>query len=141
MQAELRLTVPFRALSKVFVNQIFQATAKVVHIPQDFVFSVAVVSSPIMKNINRQYRQKAQATDVLSFKYQHHAGEIILSADFIRQQAKAHHHAVRTEAAFLLIHGILHIMGYDHERSYQAAQNMQKKEIKILQLCGLTLEF
>lgn len=134
---ELHTTVPFRSLSRSEIQRTFRNTEKIVRIPQRFHFSVAIVSDRAIRKFNKEYRGKDKPTDVLSFRYTDDAGEIILSAQRIRAQAKEYGHTIQAEAVFLLVHGILHIMGWDHERSEKEARAMRQLEQRIIRLCGL----
>lgn len=134
---EINRTQPLPELSDELVGRLFDAAAQVVDLPPQLHFSVAVVSDNEMVPINERYRGKEGSTDVLSFRYDDQNGEIVLSDDTMRAQAKEYDHDVTTEAAFLLVHGILHILGWDHERSEEEATAMRALEIQILDQCGL----
>jgi probable rRNA maturation factor len=136
MQYELHKTVPFRIVSQALVDRIFHAAEQVVDIPKEFHFSIAVVSDQTMHDLNRTYRKKDKPTDVLAFRYDDSSGEIVLSADRLRAQAKMYGHTVTVETAYMLVHGILHILGWDHE-SDSEENDMKSKEYAILQLCTL----
>jgi probable rRNA maturation factor len=82
--------------------------------------NVLVTSSPEMKSLNRRFRGKEQPTDVLSFPaepdaQEHFAGEIAISAEIASQNARALGHSPAQEVKILVLHGILHLRGYDHE--------------------------
>lgn len=72
-----------------------------------------------MRNLNEQYRGKDRPTDVLSFNMNdpngHLLGEVILCSEVVRRQAKEHDLELNGEAAYLILHGILHLLGHDHE--------------------------
>ncbi|HET9886229.1 MAG TPA: rRNA maturation RNase YbeY [bacterium] len=80
-----------------------------------------LVSDAVMKRINSQYRGKDKTTDVLSFGYlsEPHAGmllgEILVSEAVARVQAKENGCSLQEEIARLSLHGLLHVLGYDHE--------------------------
>lgn len=79
-----------------------------------------------IKKLNKQYRAKNKPTDVLSFSYVNQIdpkshedqlfGQVVISVDTLRKQAKMQGHAYKTEAEVLFVHGVLHILGFDHER-------------------------
>ena len=73
--------------------------------------SVAFVSEAEMKRLNKKYRGKNRSTDVLSFEGW---DEILLCYPVAKRQAKAMGHSTRQEILFLLVHGLLHLAGYDH---------------------------
>ncbi|MBI4265210.1 MAG: rRNA maturation RNase YbeY [Acidobacteria bacterium] len=91
--------------------------------------TVAVVPDARVRALNRQYRRKDEATDVLSFpafarghrrggpsNERGHLGEIVIAAGVARRQARAAGHSLQTELRVLALHGLLHLLGYDHER-------------------------
>ncbi len=72
-----------------------------------------------MKKINHQYRGKNKSTDVLSFTSEDKStlGELLFCNTVLRKQAKQQHHSFELELTCMMIHGILHLLGYDHEIS------------------------
>jgi probable rRNA maturation factor len=82
---------------------------------------VLVTSNAEMQSLNRRFRRKDKATDVLSFPAatntarKHFAGEIAISAEIAAQNARALKHSPALEVKVLVLHGILHLRGYDHE--------------------------
>ena len=88
--------------------------------------SVAVVSDGRLRELNRRYRRRNQATDVLSFSYgragratrvpDRFLGDIVIARGVARRQARAEGHSEQTELRVLALHGLLHLLGYDHER-------------------------
>lgn len=84
--------------------------------------SVVFVPPRTMKQLNKSYRGKDYVTDVLSFSLGDDPlfGELVLSYDQAKKQAAEQKHSVRDELVFLIVHGILHLFGYDHERPSDA---------------------
>ena len=80
---------------------------------------VVFVSTSEMKRLNRRYRGKTYATDVLSFAAADDAslGELVLCWPTIQEQAKRTGLTERGELGFMVVHGVLHLLGYDHETS------------------------
>ena len=79
-----------------------------------------IVDNQTIKEINLEYRKKDEATDVLSFPvdgdFEHlPLGTIIISIDFVKEKAKENGHSEEDELNLLFIHGLLHLLGYDHE--------------------------
>ncbi|PIS09850.1 MAG: rRNA maturation RNase YbeY, partial [Bdellovibrio sp. CG10_big_fil_rev_8_21_14_0_10_47_8] len=75
------------------------------------------------KKINRQYRKKNYATDILSFEGADGLlGELVLCPQVLKKQAKEQGHSFRLELGYMLIHGVLHLLGYDHELSKREAE-------------------
>ena len=94
-----------------------------------------------MRSLNRQYRGKDQTTDVLSFalregKFSHIQpdvlGDIIISVPTALRQAKDAGHELSREIDVLLVHGLLHLLGYDHERGEGEARRMKRRETQLL---------
>lgn len=79
-----------------------------------------------MKKINFQFRKKNRPTDVLSFESEdpESLGELLFCMDVLKIQAKDQRHSLEKEFIYMLTHGILHLLGYDHELS--------KKEEKVM---------
>lgn len=84
--------------------------------------SIGFVSPSQIRKLNKQYRGKDKVTDVLSFQLASGdmIGEVLISYDQARRQAKIIGHSIRKEVQFLLVHGLLHLFGYDHEKESDA---------------------
>ena len=100
--------------------------------------SVALIGNAEMRKLNAKYRKKDYPTDVLSFPAAEGMpgairllGDVIISVDKAREQAKERRRTLDEEMATLLIHGIVHLLGYDHERSAKDARIMGRLEKKI----------
>lgn len=78
------------------------------------------------RKINQEFRGKAYATDVLSFESMDAGswGELILCPEVLKRQAKEHKLSYRHELGYMLLHGVLHLLGYDHETSEKHAREM-----------------
>jgi len=90
-----------------------------------------IVDNKRIKEINKKFRQKDEPTDVLSFPLQiefSHTllGSIIISSDFVKQEAKEYGHKENEELSLLFIHAILHLLGYNHETDN--GEHRQKEE-------------
>ncbi|WP_198305240.1 rRNA maturation RNase YbeY [Arcobacter vandammei] len=97
--------------------------------PRDF--ELIVVNNETIKEINFEYREKNEATDVLSFPFDGDfahlpLGTIIISEDFVSEKAKEYKHSIEDEFKLLFIHGLLHLLGYDHE--VDNGEHRQKEE-------------
>ena len=84
-----------------------------------------------MKKLNSAYRNVSRTTDVLSFPSTGGPGpatlgDIIISLPTARRQAKVIGSSMERETLFLLVHGLLHILGHDHERSKKDAKEMER---------------
>ena len=84
-------------------------------------FTICLVSDRSIRRYNKQYRHKDQATDVLSFpagdgaEPNEYLGDILISVETARCSAARFHLALKDEIKILSLHGVLHLMGYDHE--------------------------
>ena len=88
--------------------------------------------------LNRRYRGRDYATNVLTFVYDGGAsllGDIVLCAPVVRNEARAQRKTLRAHYAHLVIHGMLHLQGYDHERDDDAA-SMEAREVALLRDLG-----
>ncbi|WP_418185488.1 rRNA maturation RNase YbeY [Aliarcobacter vitoriensis] len=90
-----------------------------------------IVDNLTIQEINKEYRQKDKPTDVLSFPFEGDfshipLGTIIISIDFVKDKAKEYGHSEIEELSLLFIHGILHLLGYDHE--VDKGEHRQKEE-------------
>jgi len=104
--------------------------------------SLVLVGPGRMKKLNKRYRQKNRVTDVLSFpgsqvpwvkdsleaNGEKDLGEVIICLREVKKNAKRFGVPLEQELPRVLIHGILHLIGYDHESSEKEAQKMEKKE-------------
>lgn len=102
-----------------------------------------IVGDAAIRTLNRKFRKKNKSTDVLSFplyeknqarKGNVFLGDIVISLPCTKRQAKARGVSLEEELIFLIIHGTLHLLGYDHEKTEKEARIMQKMEKKILDL-------
>jgi len=100
--------------------------------------SLALVDNREIQALNTKFRNKDAPTDVLSFPADNHAnpgipllGDVIISVEKAEQQAKERKRSLQEEMVILLVHGILHLIGYDHERSPRDARIMGRLEKNI----------
>jgi probable rRNA maturation factor len=93
------------------------------------------------ESLNREFRRKPHATNVLTFGYGKHggrgelAGDIVLCAPVIAREARLQGKPLEAHYAHLTVHGLLHLQGYDHEKSREA-RVMEAKEAAILRRLG-----
>jgi probable rRNA maturation factor len=96
-----------------------------------------------MRRLNARYRGIDRSTDVLAFAmregafadlHPHVLGDVVLSAETALRQARARRHSLAEELTRLLIHGTLHLLGYDHEVSPTEARRMRAKERELWRL-------
>ncbi|MEY4094872.1 MAG: Endoribonuclease YbeY [Acidobacteriota bacterium] len=99
---------------------------------------VAIVSNRRMRSLNRQFRGKDYATDVLSFPSDERGflGDIVIAEGVAVAQAKFARHSVATELKVLALHGLLHLLGYDHEADDDDGR-MARAEARLRKKAGL----
>ncbi len=110
-------------------------------------FNVIFVDNPTIRNINKKYRGIDRETDVISFALEDNEeitfefgrllGDIYISIPKMKQQAKEYGHSEKRELAFLTIHGLLHLLGYDHMNK-EEEEIMFKEQELILDGYGIT---
>jgi len=111
--------------------------------PDETELSITIVGDRTIRRLNRDYLGKDRSTNVISFPQQegeHPAlsqvlGDVVISADTADREAQTAGWNGYERLIFLLLHGILHLNGYDHERSGEAeARKMRRKELQIWKL-------
>ncbi len=110
-------------------KKLFTAIAKKVLISENKetkTLSLAFISKEEIKKLNKKFRGKNKPTDVLSFELSEkdYLGEIIICPEIVKEK--------KEDMRQVFIHGILHLLGYDHEKSEKEAQKMEAKEKKYL---------
>lgn len=107
------------------------------------IVTVILTDDEAIAHINKTYRKKKGPTDVISFAYREvsmpgvgtkeHLGDIFISLQTAEKQAAEFGVTLKEELQRLLVHGVLHLLGYDHEKSAYKKRIMQKKEKEILE--------
>jgi probable rRNA maturation factor len=103
-------------------------------------FTVALVSDRRIAALNRRYRRTPRPTDVLSFPLQAggkkngYQGDIVISVETARRNAGRLGHGAAEEIKLLILHGLLHLLGYDHERDHG---EMSRREHRLRRRLGL----
>ena len=90
---------------------------------------VSLVDDRTIRRLNKSYRRKDRATDVLSFGYGEEGllGDVIISEETARRQAKAYGAPYQEELQRLVVHGVLHVLGYDHGRKMSHAEKIYQE--------------
>jgi len=96
-------------------------------VPEEVNLSIALVGQGRMRELNKKYRKKNRVTDVLAFPYSD-SGEVIVCLKEVKKNAKRYETTFEKELSKVLIHGILHLLGYNHEKSEVQAKKMEEKE-------------
>jgi probable rRNA maturation factor len=105
--------------------------------------SIRIVGSREGRSLNRQYRGRDYATNVLSFSAELPTdigspllGDIVIAAPVVAREAREQDKSLRDHYAHLTVHGVLHLLGYDHQREREAAK-MEQLETRILATLGI----
>ncbi len=150
-ETDIELDIPYEDI----VRQMVVAALDYENCPYEAEVSVTVVDDKEIQKINKTYRNIDKATDVLSFPmYQYEKaadfdnlddsafnpesgelllGDIVISAEKVTAQAKEYGHSKEREFAFLLVHSMLHLLGYDHMEEEERLV-MESKQKEILEL-------
>lgn len=127
------------------ISSILRTVKKMESLKTEHIMSIILVDNDKIHEINRDYRNIDRATDVISFAnidynidrvLSYELGDIYVSIDKVFEQAKTYNHSVMREFAFLITHGVLHLLGYDHIE-YDDEQVMFKKQEEVLSLLGI----
>ena len=105
--------------------------------------NLLIVGARAGRRFNREFRGRDYATNVLSFRYDPQRGEppgllgdIVICAPVVAREAREQGKAVRDHYAHLTVHGVLHLLGYDHQDD-AAAERMERLETRILASLGI----
>ncbi|CAH0191493.1 rRNA maturation RNase YbeY [Peribacillus simplex] len=136
------------------VESILQFAARKEDIEKDTELSVTFVDNDRIREINKEYRHKDSATDVISFALEEMGeneveivgaemprmlGDIIISIERTKEQAEEYGHSFDRELGFLALHGFLHLLGFDHMNE-EDEKVMFTKQKEILEEYGLSRE-
>ncbi len=102
-----------------------------------FEATLRVVGAAEGRKLNRLYRRRDYATNVLSFAYDARRGDVVLCHPVIAKESRQQRKSLRAHYAHLVVHGMLHLRGHDHLRAAQAAR-MERAEIRILRRFGVS---
>lgn len=147
------LSLPLR--TEETLQTVLQKTAELLKLADETEISVLLVDNATIRELNRDYRAKDAPTDVLSFPLEEERedeaepaviggpsarmlGDIVISVEKAVEQATEYGHSVERELAFLAIHGLLHLLGHDHEKGETAKQAMRAEEKRILAALGIS---
>lgn len=121
-----------------FLKDVIEKTLKYLDI-KNSVFSIILTSDEKIKEINKNYRNIDKITDVISFAFEDKMnikndnirvlGDIYISIPQMERQAKEYEHSEKRELSFLTVHGLLHLLGYDHmnEKDEKIMFDLQRK--------------
>lgn len=132
------------------IRRCIESVLKEENITDEVELTVRIVDEEEITALNQQYRNKAGATNILSFPFEmppeidlsevmatRLLGDLVLAASVVKEEAQAQGKTLAAHWAHLLVHGTLHLLGYDHQHA-EAAEIMEHKEIAILNTLGYT---
>ena len=141
----LQLSLQFSALSDAAPHRAALPRAQVIRwirhaLDAPAEITVRIVDTDEGLSLNRDYRHKAYATNVLTFDYAQSPvvmADLVLCAPVVAQEARDQGKSLRDHYVHLLVHGTLHAQGWDHETSQADAEAMESREIAILAGLGI----
>lgn len=121
-----------------FMKEVAKQASIDLKIEDERELNVVISDNAFIKEYNKNYRNIDKETDVLSFPSDEEGelGDIIISIDRAKEQAKEYGHSLKRELSFLLCHGILHCLGFDHQTKDEEEVMFSLQE-KILDECGI----
>ncbi len=136
--------VPDQAMKELF-EEIIKKTLAHENLEGSYEVSLSLVTADEIRELNQTYRGKDRVTDVLSFPVEQQfqpeeekiLGDIIISTQAVIEQAKEYEHTIEREISYLFIHGLLHLLGYDH-LDPKGKEKMRKVEEEILSKLEIT---
>ena len=143
-QKDVKLTMSHRAL----IRRAVKAVLEYESFGFDAEVSVSVVTASEIHALNKVYRDTDRPTDVLSFPLCEGGefeddngvvtlGDVVLCTEILQKQADTFGHSFERELAYLTIHSVLHLLGYDHEAGGEEERIMTNKQDEIIQILGL----
>ncbi len=143
----IQIESPFvGAISRPWLRRIVRATIAAVGISSPLELSLVIAGDETVHALNRQYRGVDRTTDVLAFPLAEsadgasfaspagstrHLGDVVVSFPRAKQQAEEFGHSLEIELALLLAHGVLHLLGYDHEEP-EDERRMKAMEAQVI---------
>ena len=147
--------LPLTYKLKMLVRRAVEATLDYEQYENPIEVSVTFTDNEGIRELNRKFRNTDRATDVLSFPLFDYTGEseeppvdelvgmlgdIVISLEQAKKQAEEFGHSFEREAAFLTVHSMLHLLGYDHEAGKEEEADMRRRQREILDRMGLSLK-
>ena len=147
-----KLTVTYKL--KRLVRLAVEATLVYEGIARDLEVSVTLTDDEGIRKLNRSFRKIDKPTDVLSFplfdfegdadavaeELDDMLGDIVISLERASAQAEEFGHSFEREVAFLTVHSMLHLLGYDHETSEEDELDMRRRQTAIMEMLGLAVK-
>ncbi|BAL80948.1 rRNA maturation RNase YbeY [Caldisericum exile] len=125
-------------VNKCALKNIIRTIFEELHVKERGYISIALLSKNAIRELNKKYRNKDKPTNVLSFQIDYKKGkdlygEILISPEVAHEEAKKLGNNFNDYFIFLIIHGVLHLLGYDHEKEEEKVL-MEEVEEKLLQV-------
>ncbi len=151
LELHLDINESFQAyLDERWVRRVVAETLAAEQVTSPADLSLVITDDEGIRQLNRDYRETDEATDVLSFALLEesgvpfvnppdgvlHLGEVVVSYPRAVEQAGEHHHSVQRELALLMVHGVLHLLGLEHEEP-EDEQRMRAEEQRVLGVLDL----
>jgi probable rRNA maturation factor len=138
---------PELVLKRVYIKKVIETALRYIDVDQDCEIGIACVDNDESHKLNLEYRQKDKPTNVLSFPSDipeevlplldaWPMGDLVICIPVVLQEAIDQSKTPIEHFTHMLVHGVLHLMGYDHETSEVDAEEMEALEIKILAKLG-----
>ena len=140
---------------KMLIRQAIEATLDFEDYGNICEVSVTFTDNEGIRELNNKFRQIDRPTDVLSFplfdfegesdeppvdEIMNMLGDIVISLERAKEQADEYGHSFEREVAFLTVHSMLHLLGYDHEISEEDDKNMRARQSEIMNIMGLSVK-
>ncbi len=157
MSVKVAITVKNKGIklptgTRLLIRKSCNATLKYEGMEEQYEVDVSIVNDDTIKEMNHEFRNIDSSTDVLSFPLGQDGvydknpetdlfmlGDIVISIDHALHQADLYGHSLEREIAFLTVHSMLHLLGYDHVNGGLEQTVMREKEEAILDLLGLAI--
>ena len=139
--------LPFPVAFRTLIRRAIKATLASEDFDRPCEVSVTIVDNEEIHAINLEHRGIDRPTDVLSFPMFDEdfddgedcvLGDIVISLERAKEQAESYGHSIEREIAFLTVHSVLHLLGYDHEEGKAEESEMFEKQEAVLESMGLT---
>lgn len=123
------------------INTVVKTIFKHIEYNAPYELSIVFTDDAEVQNLNKQYRHKDKPTNVLSFPAQDEfspqtLGDVVISIPTVEKEAIEQNKSTENHLTHLIVHGVLHLLGYDHEEDTQATE-MESLEIEILKLLDI----
>ena len=130
---ETETDIPFDFDACSLAHSVIEFAMDYEHFPYEYEVNLTLVDNERIHEINHEFRQIDRATDTGEAML----GDIVISVPKVLEQADAYQHSIKREYSFLIVHSILHLLGYDHMTPEEAAV-MEKKQHDILAQMNIT---